>query len=114
MRIRAISWLIIFIFLGSFVMGCSYTLRYKYPSPVPSKSCYELYDIQVNIIRSYDDFQNLVKQTFGAKDEECMGFTTYKNGKTIIYLLTNPDGSIDLDFLAHEIWYHHMEKEKGH
>ncbi len=117
---KTLTWMVILpaisVFLASLV-GCvssNYTLRYKYPAPIPSKSCYELDNIQINIVRSYDEFQALVKEKFGAKDDECMGFATYKDGKTIIYLLANPDGSIDLDFLGHEIFYHHMEKEKGH
>ncbi len=106
----------ILVFLASLAgcIGSNYTVRYKYAAPIPSKNFYELNNIQINIIYSEDEFQALVKEKFGAKDEECVGFTDYKNGKTIVYLLANPDGSIELDFLAHEIFYHHMEKEKGH
>ncbi len=113
---RIIILLTILVFLASLVgcIGSNYTLRYKYPAPIPSKNYYELHGVQIHIIYSDNEFQALVKEKFGAKDDECMGFTTYKNGKTIIYLLANPNGSIELDFLAHEIWYHHMEKEKGH
>ncbi len=115
MRARVMMILLItLVFLSGFDTGCSYTLRYKYPSPIPSKSFYELGDIQINIVRSEAEFQALVKQTFGEKDDECVAFTTYQNGKTIVYLRTNPDGSIELDFLGHELWYHFMEKEKGH
>jgi len=98
----------------SFGTGCSYTLQYNYPSPIPSKDHYKLRDIEINIIRSNAEFQELVKQKYGEKDDECMGFVDDKDGETIIYLRTNPDESINLYFLGHEIYYHHMEREKGH
>ncbi len=112
MRRLGLAFLLTLLILG---IGCSYTLQYKYPSPTPAKSHYKLDNIEVNIVNSEKEFQALVKSVFGEEDSECIGFTTYKNEKTIIYMLTNSkDGSINLYFLGHEIWYHHMEKEKGH
>ncbi len=113
---RTLIAFVAFLMLLLLETGCaSYTLRYKYPSPVPSQPSYELNGVQVNIIRDAKEFQTLVKKVFGKEDAECMAFTTYDSaGKTIIYIFTNENGGIDLDFLGHEIWYHHMEKEKGH
>lgn len=107
---RLLILLLVMIF---FIYGCGYSLRYMYPAPIPTKNNYILDDIHIHIISDEARFHALEEVITGEKSEECVAFVDPLTMKDI-YILRKPDGSIELDWLGHEIYYHVMEGWHGH
>lgn len=108
-NMRRFLCLLIFLFLYS----CSYTLQYKYPNPIPERKNYTLNGVNIFIVSDEKGFQAEVKRVFGEEDPECMSFVDPATMKDI-WILSGKDGSINLYNLGHEIYYHIMERRRGH
>ena len=83
----------------------------RYRTPIPNAKFYNVsFILQV---LSWEDFQAEVNRIFPNRDNRgCMGLALwYGTNQATVLLPERGDGSIDLEALGHEIFYHVLERE---
>ncbi len=81
-------------------------MRGQYTPPIPAKNFFEA-KFKIHICRE-EEFQEIIKFYYGSRRSEIEGLTiTIKeSGEKIIFIPKKEDGTIDLETLGHEIFYH--------
>ena len=94
-------------FLVAMLFSCLAALRGQYIPPIPEKKFFEA-KFKIHICDNEEEFQEIVKFYYGSKNSEIVSLTiTIKEtGEKIIFIQKKQDGTIDLDDLGHEVWYH--------
>ena len=83
----------------------------KYRTPIPNAKLYNVSFIFQ--VLSWGDFQAEVNKILPNRDNRgCVGLTLwYGTDQATVLLPEREDGSIDLEALGHEIFYHVLERE---
>ena len=84
--------------------GCAKYIRASYRPPIPAENYFE---VKFKLyIYTWEDFQKVTEFYFAEPQEGCVGLTVKRFGEKLVIVPRGKDGTIDLENLGHEIFYH--------
>ncbi len=92
------------------LLGCVTLLKGQYTPPIPEKEFFEA-KFKIHVC-DMEKFQEVVEFYYGRKnpDMEGLTITIKESGEKIIFLPKKEDGTVDLETLGHEVFYHIMHQ----
>ncbi len=110
---RTGKFLALFFLLAVIIPACGgYLWSVRYDPPIPAKSYYENVNFKFYIY-DWKEFQEIVKFYYGEPQPGTVGITIIRsNGERIVIVPRNKDGTIDLETLGHEIFYHVINDDR--